>query len=430
MKKFLIFFSVLFLTAFSEEILKLDDCIKIAVENNLKLKIAKDRSEQTYYQKEIAKKYLYPTLSSSFNWTHLGENEGIVIDGLPPIKMTEDNIYTLTLTLKQPLFTGWKIQKGYEIAKESYEKSEFDYENEISNLILDVKKAYFNILKAKKFLETSKKYKEGLERHLIDAQKMFQQGIVTKLDILKTEVALKNAETKIIESENFYKIAKANLNFILNKPVDNEFEIEDILEIKEKPREYNWWKETSLKERKEIKSFEKVLSIYSKNIEMEKSNLYPQVYFFMNYNVEKGTQTSREDWGTNWNTGILLSFDIWNWGQTKDRIKKAEKEKDEMEKQFGLLKNSIEIEVKNAYLNFISAENRIKETKKQIEAAEENLRVSELLYNEGLATTTDVIDAITSWVDAKNNYYNALYEYKVAYANLQRASGILKWEEK
>ncbi|MCM8833691.1 MAG: TolC family protein, partial [Candidatus Omnitrophica bacterium] len=269
-----------------------------------------------------------------------------------------------------------------------------------------------------------------LEKHLIDAKKMFEQGIVTKLDVLKTEVVLKNIETKIIESENYLKLAKANLNFILNRSPDYQFEVEDILEVKEEKKDYNWWIETGLKERKEIKSFEKIISISQKNIDIEKSNLYPQIYFFFNYNFERGTQSSFGKWDTNWNAGILLSYDIWNWGQTKDKIKKAEKEKEEIENQYKLLKNSIEIEIKNAYLNFIASENKIEESKKHIEVAEENLRVAELLYKEGLATTLDVIDAMTMLTEAKNSYYNALYEYKTAYSELERASGILKLEAK
>ncbi|MCM8807026.1 MAG: TolC family protein [Candidatus Omnitrophica bacterium] len=429
MKKFLIISLIISFSIFSQEILKLEDCVKIALENNLKLKISKDKEKQAFYQKEITKKYLFPSLSLSFNYTYLGDNEEIILGGMP-FKFTEDNIYTFTFTFKQPLFTGWKLERMYEIAKENYERSKIDYEKEIVDLIVEVKKNYFQVLKAKKYLENTKKYKESLEKHLEDAKKMFEAGIVTKLDILKTEVLLKSVESKIIECENYLKLTKANLNFILNRPIDEDFEIEDILEVKEDKKDYKWWKENALKERKEIKNFEKLLLIYDKNIELEKSNLFPQVYFFVNYNIERGSQRAIGKWDTNWNTGILLSLDIWNWGQTKDKIKRSQIEKEEIEKNFLLLKNSIEMEVKNAYLNFISAEKKIEETKKQIELSEENLRVSELLYNEGLATTTDVLDSISQLIEARNNYYNSLYEYKIAYSELEKVSGILKWEGK
>ena len=425
MKKIIILFFAFVLYSSADEKLTLNDCIKIAVENNLKLKIAMAKIDSSYYQKEIVRKYNLPTLSTSFNYTYLGDNEGINFNGIP-VKFTDNNIFSLKFTLNKPLFTGWRIEKTYEVSKESYEKTKIDFESELSNLIFEVEKAYYNILKTKKFLETGLKYKENLEKHLSDAEKLFKEGIVTKLDILKTEVALKNAETKIIETENLLKIAKANLNFILNKSLDYEFEIEDIFEVKEEKKDYEWWKETSLKERSEIKSMEKLISIYEKNIEIEKSNLYPQIYFFLNYNIERGTQSSIGKWDTNWNTGILLTYDIWNWGQTKDKIRKAEVEKEEIKNQFNLIKNSIEIEVKNAYLNFLSAENKLEENKKQIELAEENLRVANLLYNEGLATSTDVIDAITMLTEAKNNYYSSLYEYKVSYSQLLKASGLLK----
>lgn len=430
MRKILIILFALISLNFCDNILTLSDCIKIGIENNLKIKMAEERINQAYLQKEISKKYLLPTLSTNFNYIYLGDNQPITFGNFPPIKFVENNEYTLKFTLNLPLFTGKRLENTYKASEELYEKSKIDYENEISNLILDIKKAYFNVLKAKKILDTSLKYKERLEKHLIDTKKMFEEGFVTKLDILKMELALKDAETKIIESENYLKLSKANLNYVLNRPIDNDFEIEDILEEKIEKRDYSWWKDMALRERKEIKSFEKLISIYEKNIEIERSQLFPQIYFFFNYNFEKGTQTSREEWDTNWNTGILLTYDIWNWGQNKDRIKKRESEKKEIENQFLLLKNSIEIEVKNAYLNLISSENKIEQGRKEIEVAEETLRVAELLYKEGLSTITDVIDAMTSLYQARNNYYNYLYEYKVAYSELEKVSGILKKETK
>jgi len=424
MKKITFFFLFVSSFLFAGETLSLEDSIKIAIENNLKIKISQSRIDQAYYQKEIAKTSFLPKFSSSINYTYLGDNQPIKFSPLfPALKMTDDNLYTLNFKITQPIFTGWKIQRAYDIAVDSFEKTKIDYETEIQNLVLDVKKAYFNVLRAQKFLDTSIKYKESLQNHLKNAKKMFEMGFVTKLDILKTEVALKDAETKITESENFLNLAKSNFNFVLNRPIDQDFSIEDVPEQTEAEKEYQWWLDAAMKYRKEIKSIEKLISISDKNIKIEKSNLYPQVYFFFNYNVERGTQSSRNGWDDNWNTGIMLTYDIWNWGETQKRVKKAEKSKQEIEKQLELVKNSIEMEVKNSYLNFNSAKMKIEQAKKQIESAEENLRVAQLLYNEGMATTTDVIDANTALTQAKNNFFDSLYQYQIYLAELEKASG-------
>lgn len=417
---------------FSQQVLTIDEAIKIAVENNLGIKIAESKVEQAYYQKKEAKTYFLPQITSTFNYTYLGDNEGISISGLPlpPIKMTDDNLYNFTLSLNQPIFTGKKIEKTYEISKVNIENSKLQYNIQLQDVVFNVKKNYFSVLEAEKYLETARKYREMLEKHLENAKKLFQQGLATKLDILKTEVSVKDAETKIIEAENLIKLAKANLNFVLNKPVDEEITVVDIFEIKEDVKDYDYWKEISLKKRPEIKSMERLISIYEKKIDLEKSNLYPQIYFFTNYNFERGTQTSLGKWDTNWNTGIAISLDIWNWGRTKDKIKQSEKEKEQIDRQYEIVKKSIELEVKKAYLNLLSAEKKLEERKKQIETAKENLRVAELLYKEGLATTTDVIDAITSLTEAKNTYYTAIYEYKVAYFQLEKATGLYKNYEK
>ncbi len=431
--KFLFAFSLFFsCLIFPDNLLTLPDAIKIAIRNNLEIKIAEDEVKQAYYNKKEAKTYFLPQITSSFQYTYLGKNEGMTIPGLPfpPIKFTEDNLYTFTFSLNQPIFTGKRIKRTYEISKENLENSKIQYNLQLQNIIFNVKKGYFSILQAEKFLNTAKRYKELLEKHLEDAEKLFTAGIVTKLDILKTEVAVKQAETKIIEAENLIKIAKSNLNFLLNKPIDKEFEVEDIFEIKEDKKDYKYWRDIALKNRPEIKSMEKLLSVYEKKIEVEKSNLYPQIYFFTNYNIEKGTQTSLKKWDTNWNAGIALSFNIWDWGRIKDKIKQAESEKNQIEKQLEITKKSIELEVKNYYLNLLSAEKKLEKSKKQIEKAEENLRVANLLYKEGMATTTDVIDATTSLIEAKNNYYTSIYEYKIAYSQLEKATGLYTKYEK
>ncbi|MCM8762108.1 MAG: TolC family protein, partial [Candidatus Omnitrophica bacterium] len=399
--------------------------LKIAIENNIKLKIFKDRIEQASMGKDIAFSYFFPRLSSSFTYTYLGDNQPISLGPFPPMKFTDDNLYNLTFSLSQPLFTGGKILKGYQISKESYEKAIADYETELQNIILDVKKAYFEVLKAEKMADVSKKYRVLTEKHLKDVKEMFEEGIATKLDILKVELAIKQADVRITDSENYMKLSKTRLNFLLNRPPEDDFEPEDILEFKREKKDYKFWKEIALKERKEIKGMEKVFSIYRKKVELERANLFPQISLFFNYNMEKGTQTSMNGWEDNWNTGVFLSYDIWNWGETRNKVKKAEKEKVEMEKQFELLKDGIELEVKSAYLTLLSAEQKVEQCRKQIELAEENLRVAEILHREGMATTTDILDASTSLTEARNSFYGALYEYNVAYAELEKAVG--KW---
>ncbi|MDD3725942.1 MAG: TolC family protein [Candidatus Ratteibacteria bacterium] len=407
---------------FSDNFLTLSDAIKLAIENNLEIKISEDKIEQAYYQKEEARTYFLPGVVSSFNYTYLGDNEGVSIGGAS-MKMTDDNLYTATFSLQQPLFTGGKIKETYQISKENLENARIQYNVQLQNIIFNVKKGYFSILEAKKFLTTSERYKQMLEKHMEDAKQLFAQGLITNLDILRTEVSVKNAETQIIEAENLIKVAKSNFNFLLNSPVDNEFEVEDILEAKGDKRDYDYWKTLALENRPEIKSMEKLLLIYDKKTSVEKSNFYPQVYLFNNYNIEKGTQSSKDDWDTNWNVGIALSLDIWNWGQTRDRVRQAESEKKQIEKQLEIVKKSIELEVKNCYLTLLSNEKSIEERMKQMETAEENLRVANLLYKEGMATTTEVIEAATSLTEATNSYAQSLYNYQISFAALEKASG-------
>ena len=118
-------------------------------------------------------------------------------------------------------------------------------------------------------------------------------------------------------------------------------------------------------------------------------------------------------------------MEIWDRGETRQRIKQAESRKTEIEQEYLLQKKTVELEVKNSYINLLSAGKEIATLKKTIEKAEENLRITDMLYREGMAANTDVLDARTDLTAAKNSFYQALYQYQVAYGELEKASGLL-----
>ena len=140
----------LFITSIFSEVkfLTLKDSLNIAIENNLRLKSKKEEIKQAEYEKKIAKSYFFPQITSNFVYTRLNESEEISL--FPgSFKIMEKNIYNFTLTLKQPIFTGYKIHTNYEKSKINLEKVWFQFDEELQKIIFEVKKGYFSILKAK-----------------------------------------------------------------------------------------------------------------------------------------------------------------------------------------------------------------------------------------------------------------------------------------
>jgi outer membrane protein TolC len=121
----------------------------------------------------------------------------------------------------------------------------------------------------------------------------------------------------------------------------------------------------------------------------------------------------------------VASWNFWEWGKTKFRVDASKARENQAIDAAKELNDQITLEIKNAYLLLQEAEKQIAVSQKVIEQAEENFRISEERYKERVATSTEVLDAQTLLTRAKADYANALGDYNINYARLQRAMGTI-----
>ncbi|MCM8828184.1 MAG: TolC family protein, partial [Candidatus Omnitrophica bacterium] len=281
------------------------------------------------------------------------------------------------------------------------------------------------VLKAANFCQAAENLVKQRQEHLFNVKKLFDAGLATKADILKTEVALADAKQKLVETANLMDLAKENLKTVLNLPFETEINVQDCLARIWPEKELSWWKEIALKKREELKQIEKSRSIIELTRKIVKSEYYPNIAFVLSLKGEKGTSSGLNSWYQNIAGIFSVNMDIWNWQSAKKRVEAIDSKIAQIETQKQKIANLISLEITSAYLNLKSAGEKIKVMEKAVEDAQENIRVTELLRKQGLATTTDVIDSQTYLYQSKASYYHALYDYQVAHYQLIKASGQL-----
>jgi outer membrane protein TolC len=124
-----------------------------------------------------------------------------------------------------------------------------------------------------------------------------------------------------------------------------------------------------------------------------------------------------------WDIAATASWNIWEWGRTSFGVKEKRSRLSQAKLQQAGIVDNIHLEVKKAFLRTREAEKAILTVEKAIEQARENFRINEERYKEQVATSTDVLTAQTLLSRTMTNYYNALYEFKIAKASLFRAMG-------
>lgn len=379
-------------------------------------------------------KAFLPKFSTSYNYTRLGETPTFVFPAFPPFFVTPQTVqagtkdnYTWAVEVKQPLFTGGSLLANYRINKVGADIARWEETASIQDVILDVKTSYFNILKAERILDVAKQSVEQLQAHCDTAQSFYDVGIIPKNDLLYAEVQLANGHQFLVHADNGVALAKSKFNTVLRRDINAPVEVEDIMTYRPFEGSLEDCLALAMKNRAEIEEYRLRVEQAKNTVKLAQSGYFPVVSAVGNYSrygdtpdVSGTPYQDQEDWYLM----AVASWDFWEWGKTRDRVDFSRTRVNQSMDVLTNLRDQITLEVKNAYLLLREAEKQIQVTQKAIEQAEENYRISEERYREQVATSIDVLDAQTLLTKAKSDYHNALGNYNIGQAKLQRAMGV------
>lgn len=406
-------------------LLTLKESIQLALERNLEVQVAKEEITFAQERRKEARTGFLPKFLADYSYRR--PSETTVTFGGQTFENEDKNQYRFTGTVAQPLFTGFETLSTYQLADMGLDVAKIQLERTRLDLILRVKEAYLEIVRADKLREVAEQSVKQLKEGVRVADNFVKVGLSPKIDLLDAETRLGQAELQLIRAMNDLRVARARLNTILREPIDNSFKVVDVLTTEPYKRTYQASQEIALQNRPELLEAEKNVAIAEKEITRVKSDYYPDITLSVNYyrrgddpTVDGSEYVDREDWdivaGATWT--------LFEWGKTRyaanqQRVRLRQAKEDQAQ-----IKDSVLLEVKTAFLTLQAAEEGIRVAQKQVVSAEENFRISQERYKEQVATATEVLDAQTRLTEAKTNYTDALVIFNLAQANLVRAMGL------
>ena len=335
--------------------------------------------------------------------------------------------YTTQLTLSQPLFTGFKLMSSSDMAEQSAKATTEDYNKDQSDLVFNVKNAYWSLFKATQMKKVMDETVDQATAHINDAKNLLNAGMLTENDILKLEVQLSDVEYRQVDAENAVKLANVALDNVLNVSLDTEIEIASSPNAA--TAEYDGISNLvndAVKKRPEVKSADYRVKASEASVTMAQSSWYPQVslvgdYYYSNPN-SRIFPAVNEFKGT-WDAGVNVSLNIWDWLTTAHQTEQAQAQLTQSMDALSITKDNITLEVTQNYLNVNQAKKRIDISELGVKQAEENLRETENRFKNGMALSSDVVDAETAYTTAKTNYTNSVVDYELAKARLDKSIG-------
>jgi outer membrane protein len=337
------------------------------------------------------------------------------------------NNYSMKLSLTQPLFTGFRMDALSKAAEYTADAQSFQYSKDESDLVYDTRVAYWSLYKAMQIQKVVNENVEQVKAHLKDVQNMMEQGMTTNNDVLKVQVQLSDVQLKQIDAKNGVRLARINLNNTIGIPLATEVEIAS--DVVHQPKQYDNLDKLigqAMENRPELKSMELRVKAGEAGVTAAKAGWFPQIYLSGNYYYSRPNQRifpTQDVFKDTWDVSVGVSLDIWNWGTTIHQTDQAQAQVAEARDALGQMKDGITLDLTQAYLNLQQAQERIDVAGQGVKQAEENHRVTSKRFNAGLASTSDLLDAEVALLQAKTNQTNALVDFQLAQARIEKAIG-------
>ncbi|MFY8182324.1 MAG: TolC family protein [Flavobacterium sp.] len=432
MKLHFLYISLLFLLGFqleAQEILKLEDAVKIALENNYDIKIAKNNLKIDETNSTAGNAGMFPTLSAT-----VANNNSILNTTQTQAsgdKRTLDNAINMNLTygvgLDWTIFDGMRMFARREQLKVLQKQGEAELKLAIITRISDVYATYFDLVQQQQQIKALDTAIVISNQRLTTAQNRYSIGKAAKLEVLNAQVDLNTDVSSRLKQLELYQNSKIRLNEILARDTKLNFKVEDKITI-DASLKYDELKSLSEKQNPQLQA--QLLEKNNAELQLKqvKAGRYPTVRINSGYNFTRSeaslgfvTQSS----GRGFVYGINASVPIFDGFNQNRNEKVAKLQVENVENTINQQKIALESQLGMAYQSYLTNLELTKVEAKNSEIAKQNLDITLAKFKIGTITPIEYRTAQLNYVNALVRYSNAQFQTKLFEISLKELSGTL-----
>ncbi|MBS4759431.1 MAG: TolC family protein [Clostridium sp.] len=396
-------------------IISVDDCVKIALENNptiLSQLISKD-----IYKNQIAQAWsnYFPTLNAQISYSR---NDMMVTNFKFP--MQKYNLWNMpNVGFNQLLYDFGKTGAQAGVAKKTYEASRETLQAGINDVVYQVKNAYYNQLFLQQQVEVYEDSVLQYQIHLEQAKAYYAIGGKAKIDVSTAQYNLDNTKLTLVQAKNAVESGFAQLTNAMGVPEFAKFDIQDRLD----KRRYDITFDDSLKiaceQNPTLLAAKKKMEGSKLLVKSSKVAFLPNLTGFGSYS--KGGGTPSKDYG--YQLGAQLSYSNLNLLLLKQQVDEATLTYKKDQADYETQRQKVYLDVKQAYIQLKNAQESIPVARSSMDVAKERYELAAGRYKAGLGDAIELKDAQNEYMNAKLQYYNTLMQYHISAANLERVIG-------
>lgn len=422
-------------------VLTIGECVNTGLENSASLHASLMQNKETRARLSEAYTMYFPTVSSSFVYSRLSETDPftitIPIPGNPisqEITSPVTDSFSFNLSLKQPVFTGFRILNNTEKAVLALEASTAAFINARNELVYTIKKDYWTLVKAVEMKKLADENLRVVDAYFKDSQNLFNQGLATNNDILKSQIHLSKAELAQIDAENKVKLAQLKLS--LSMGMDNAGVMYPA------PPEYSATRlpagtedlvENAIKARPEQAVLRAHIDSSRKDIDLSYAAWYPSIFLTGNFSFARPNQRyfpPEDEFKFSWDIGVYAIIDANAWYSAPFKTEQAAARLSALRDSETQLKQAINMEVTRAWLEAGKLSKQIDVAGIMLNQAGENEKIVTHSFGNGVALRSELLEAQLRKNQALLELTAARIDYEIALLDLEKAAGFDPLEER
>jgi outer membrane protein len=410
--------------------LTLDEAIKLGVQNSKVLKLSQSKIAQAVSKYNQAKDEVLPTGKASFaynraeipaNMLSLGPKSSF---NLP----TSANAYLGIVSLNETILAGGRYKYAQQSTDLLTKVSRLDADKDKDDITYDVISSFYNLYKVLQSLKVVQQNLNTIDQQIHQSQRFFDQGLVTKNDVLRFQLQRANVQLNQIDLESNRKIINYDLDILLGLPETTNINIDQINAAGHDVGSLSSYIDTAMANRQEVRQLmlqSQVSDINTKNV---RANQLPTLGasvggYYVDVNANPLPKSG--SYITPITLGVTFAWNFSSLWTNKNKVAEAKIQSEQVSINQGITADNIRNDVNRSYENYLEAQNKIKLLQTSIDQATENNAILESKYKSNIASATDRADAETLLYQAQINLELAKADAGLAYYTLLKSTGKL-----
>ena len=422
-----------------ERPLTLTDAVALGLQNNFSTRQAMLNVAVARAQVNQANAGLLPTVTGAASFTHntltnISPLSGTIsipgagIANLPfvtsPIVSTgvQENTSTFSILIHYPLYTGGALQDQVRIAQANLALAQAQFAAAAEQVVLAVRTAYYQTQAAQAAVASAQRAVDAAQENVRVTRAQVQVGTSPQFNLLQAQVQLASSQQSLTAAQTTFAVTRQNLAAVLVLPLGTTFTQVIPSELPEVPQDVGAMIGQALQNRPEIAEVLASEQAAQASIDLAATGLSPNITFTGGPSITTNDPT-RSD-ATNWTATIALTIALFDGGLTRAKVDAARQQLQEAKVSEQQTRQSVELDVRNAYLGLRNAADTLRSALVGQASAHEALRIANVRFQAGVGTQLEVVTQIQNSATADLQVIQAALNYFVAVAQLDRSIGV------